>query len=140
MVAINSAATFNEFVGLAQRDGMIFFVVVQAAKRIATAWLRTVLMVLLFLPFLCIAQIVPFVFKKHLAAIFPALPYIKDRAALNWLRDAFLLYFFSLKGYKPYCLFQGSLKVLIEELDEHIDSLTFVLENPNVLQNVERSV
>lgn len=77
----------------------------------------------------------PFIYRKHLSVIFSALPYIKERESLSWLKDAFMLYYYSLKGYRPFCLFRGSIDALIDELDEQVDSLSFSLENQTFLQS-----
>lgn len=132
MNTMNVTMTFNQFVVVAEKDASLFFL--QAAKNLAIWWLRIILMVFLFMPVLIVAQIVPFIFGNHLAKIFRVLPYIKEQKHLYWLRDAFQLYYFALKAYKPFCLFRKRINALMEEIDEHIDSLTYVLENQPFLQ------
>lgn len=124
---------YNQFVTFAAKDGILFFGLLQTAKRFASWWLRAFILVFLFIPFIVFAQIVPFYFRKHLSIIFPVLPDIKDRDSLFWLRDAFSLYFYTLKGYRSLCMFRKSMDVLIDELDEHIDSISFAIENPNII-------
>lgn len=134
MSTMNPTMTFNQFVEVAERDASLFLL--QAAKNLAIWWLRIILGVFLLVPSLFLAQIVPFYVGKHLAEIFSILPDIKRREQLYWLRDTFQLYYVALKGYKPLCLFQKRINALMEELDEHIDSITYVLENQPFLERV----
>lgn len=134
MSTMNPTMTFNQFVEVAERDVSLFFL--QAAKNLAIWWLRIILGVFLFVPVLIIAQALPFWVGKHLADIFSILPDIKKREQLYWLRDTFQLYYETLKAYKPFCVFRKRINTLMEELDEHIDSLTYVLENQPFLERV----
>lgn len=132
---MDATASFDQFTELAEQDGKVFVALLQASKDIASWWLRIFLLIFLSVPFLILAQFVPFIYRKHLSVIFSALPYIMERESLSWLKDAFMLYYYSLKGYRPFCLFRGSIDTLIDELDEQIDSLSFSLENQNFLQS-----
>ena len=67
--------------------------------------------------------------------IYPALPFIQDKKSLEWLKDTFRLYYFALKGYRTVALNKKSFDVLMEELDEHIDSLSYVLENHEMINS-----
>jgi hypothetical protein len=140
MNTLNPTVSFNQFAIIAEQDGRIFFGVLQAAKSMASWWLRLILIVFLAVPLLIFAQISPFVFRKHLQTISPVLPYIKDKDSLIWLKDTFILYYFSLKDYKPFCLFRKSINSLMDELDEHIDSLTFALENSNFIHSAIKEI
>lgn len=140
MSTLNPTISFNQFAIIAGQDGRIFFGVLQAAKSMASWWLRLILIVFLAVPLLVFAQIAPFVFRKHLQTIFPVLPYIKDNDSLLWLKDAFMLYYYALKGYKPFCLFRKPINSLMDELDEHIDSLTFALENSNFIYTTIKGI
>lgn len=140
MSTMNPAVSFDQFVALAEQDGRIFFGVLQAAKSFAGWWLRVILVIFLSIPLLIFAQIVPFIFRKHLSTIFPALPYIEKEESLHWLRDTFLLYYYALKGYNTFCLFRKSINSLIDELDENIESLEFALEHRSSLQKTIESI
>lgn len=137
---MNAIVSFNQFAVVAEQDGRIFFGILQAAKSMASWWLRLILIIFLAIPLLVFAQIAPFVFRKHLQTIFPVLPYIKDQKSLFWLKDAFMLYYYALKGYKPFCLFRKPINSIMDELDEHIDSLKFALENSNFVQSAIREI
>lgn len=137
---MNTAATFNEFVRLAEQDSKFFAAMLQAMKSLKgslwTWWLRWVLLVFLA-PFLwLIAQLVPILFKQHLQIVFPILPYLKERESLILLKDVFLLYHEVLKGYRELAIVgRKRFDFLIEDLDEQIDSIEFVLENQPFLEN-----
>lgn len=140
MSMLNPTISFNQFMVIAEQDGRIFFGVLQAVKSIASWWLHLILIIFLAVPLVVFAQIAPFIFRKHLQTIFPVLPYIKDKSSLIWLKDAFILYYYALKGYKPFCLFRKHINSLMEELDEHIDSLTFAMENSNFLHSAIKEI
>jgi hypothetical protein len=128
---MNSAmalSQFNQFELLARQD-TAFLSISQSVRGYAMLWLRIVVFVFLIIPYLVIAQFIPVVFKSHLNKIYPALPYIEDRKSLEWLRDTFRLYHFSLKVYRPVALYKKNFDSLMEELDEHIESLEYVLNN-----------
>lgn len=140
MDTLNPTLSFRQFTAIAEQDGRIFFGVLQAARSMASLWLRLILIVFLSVPLLIFAQLAPFVFRKHLHTILPALPYIKEQKALFWLRDAFMLYYYALEGYKPFCLFRSPVNSLMDDLDEHIDSLTFALENSNFINGAIKEI
>lgn len=129
-----NTATFDQFVDYAREDTQLLNTAFNATKKYADKWVYFIVKAVLFLPVLIFAQITPFVFRKHISVIIPLLPYIQDREALLWIKDAFTLYYHSLKGYKPFCLFRGSINDLIDELDEHLDSISFVIENGPALR------
>ncbi len=124
---MNANATFNEFMGLAQQD--MSYAMYQSAKSVGkgAAWLIATPFV--FIAYAILAQFVPFIFKKHLEVILPALPYLKDRKSITMLKDIFSLYYFAMKGYRPASLFKGRIDAIIDELDEQIDSISFALEH-----------
>jgi hypothetical protein len=66
MAALNPGVSYNQFVALAERDGIIFLGLIQVAKRIASWWLRFLILILLFVPMLILAQFVPFYFRELL--------------------------------------------------------------------------
>jgi len=135
MNAMNAAVTLEQFERFAQQDAA-FLGLVQSVKGFAIWWLRLILLVSLgWLVFLLAQFIVPKVFKKHLNQIYPALPYIKDKKSLGWLRDTFELYFFTLKGYRSICWSKREYDMMMDELDEHIDSLDYVLRNEAALND-----
>ncbi len=82
-----------------------------------------------FIAYAILAQFVPFIFKKHLSVILPALPYLKDRKSITMLRDIFSLYYYAMKGYRPVSLFKGKIDAIIDDLDEQLDSISFALEH-----------
>lgn len=96
---MNADATFNEFMGLAQQD--MSFAMIQSAKTVGkgVAWL--VAAPFFLIAYAILAQFVPFIFRKHLSVILPALPYLKDRKSIIMLRDIFSLYYYAMKGYRP---------------------------------------
>lgn len=137
---MDTSVSFNKFMSLAEQDGRIFYSMLQAAKSMAGWWLRAILLVFLFPLLLIFAQISPYIFRSPLNKIFPLLPYIKDKNSLNWLKDTFLLYYYTLKGYKPFCLFRKPVNSLMDELDEQIDSLSFSLKNQDFLQHAIENI
>jgi hypothetical protein len=124
---MNADATFNEFMGLAQQD--MSFAFFQSAKSIGKGIAWAIAAPFILLPYAILAQFVPFIFKKHLSIILPALPYLKDKKSISMLKDVFSLYYFAMKGYRPACLFRGKIDAIIDELDEQIDSISFALEH-----------
>jgi hypothetical protein len=131
MTTMNANASFNQFMGLAQQD--MSFAMIQSAKTVGkgVAWL--VAFPFIFVAYAILAQFVPFIFKKHLSVILPALPYLKDKKSISMLRDIFSLYYYAMKGYRPVSLFKGKIDAIIDELDEQIDSISFALENETFL-------
>lgn len=146
---MDTATTLNEFVSLVGQDTGKYFRLTRWAKwagdartlahrelkAILGAILGAFVLIVLFIPLVVLAQIVPTVFKKHLALVYPLLPYIEDNESLAYLRDAFLLYYHVLKGYHPFSFRRKAIRALMDELDEHIDSLSFVLENEDFLEH-----
>ena len=133
-----NTATFDQFVDYAREDTQFFNATFQVTKKITDRWVYFIARVVLFVPVLIFAQITPFVFRRHIKVIVPLLPYIQDQKALLWIKDAFTLYYHSLKGYRPFCLFRRSINDLIDELDEHLDSISFVIENgPALRQTID---
>ena len=125
---MNAVITLHQFEQLAQQD-TAFLSIVQSMRGYAMLWVNILAAIFLRPIVFLIAPIIPRIFRDHLNYIYPALPYIQDRKSLEWLRDTFLLYYFSLKGYRSAALFKNKFDLLMEELDEHIDSLNYVLEN-----------
>lgn len=137
---MNPAVSFDRFVAVAEQDGRIFFGVLQAAQTMVSWWLRVILVGLLFIPVVIFAQIVPFLFRRHLAIIFPLLPDVKERESLAWVKEVLLLYYHVLKGYRTFCLFRRSINALMDEVDEHIDSLSYALEHAGFLQHAVEKI
>lgn len=123
---------FNQFEQLARRD-TAYLSLAQSVRGYAMLWLKILVVISMGWLFLLIAQFVPRIFRKHLNYIYPALPYIQDKKSLEWLKDTFQLYYFSLKGYRSVALNKKSFDIMMEELDEHIDSLSYVLENHEMI-------
>ncbi len=128
-----STTILHPFAQLAERDTALFNVAQIAASH-ARWWLAWVLLVILFPFFLLFAQFVPFVFRTHLATLFPLLPRVTDRNDLAWVKDVLILYCETIKVYKPFCFFRRQADDLIDEIDEHLDSLEFVAANDQYLQ------
>ncbi|OGI39020.1 MAG: hypothetical protein A2140_07930 [Candidatus Muproteobacteria bacterium RBG_16_62_13] len=128
-----STTILHPFAQAAERDAALFNVAQIAASN-ARWWLAWVLLVVM-LPFiLVLAQTVPFVFRPHLAILFPLLPRVTSRVELAWAKDILTLYCETLKIYKPFCLFRRQTNELIDEIEEHLDSLEFVAANEQFLQ------
>jgi hypothetical protein len=135
---MSATAAIENFARVAEQDNYLFNIL--GLVRSGVRWwvavvIRIVLAPIVYPLVVIFAQFSPFVIKKHLQTIVPHLPEITDRSSLQWLKDAFTLYYFSLKGYRPFCLFlfRGRLDALLEDLDEEIDSLAFALENDTFL-------
>lgn len=125
---MNPALTLNQFEQLAVRD-TAYLSMVQSVRGQAMILVKVLVTITLGPIVVLIAQFVPYIFKKHLQLIYPALPFINERKSLEWLRDTFQLYYFALKGYRTVAINRGGFDVLMEELDEHIDSISYVLGN-----------
>jgi len=131
--------SLQEFKNNAWKDMFLFFRI-PWVTRIAESFMFSVVSILLFPIVLIFAQIVPHVFAKHINIIIPALPFIKDEKILKWIKDVLLLYYYSLKEYKKFTVFRKRINKLIEELDEHIDSIEFSLNHWNEMQGVINSI
>ena len=130
---MDAAIAMQSFIATAEQDNVLFGVV-QSTRTQVRSWLWLLAAIFLYPLFLVFGQLAPFVFRKHLDAIKPYLPAVTDRSSLSWLKDAFTLYHMALKGYRHVCLFRGHLDALLDDLDEEIDSLEFVLGQEKFLQ------
>lgn len=139
MNAMAYEMSLQEFKINVWKDMFLFFRIPWVSK-IAKSFIFSVVAILLFPITLISAQFVPSVFAKHINIIVPALPFIKDKKTLHWIKDVFLLYYYTLKEYKKFSLFRTRINKLIEEIDEHIDSLEFSLNNWNEMQGVINSI
>lgn len=128
-----TTAALHPFIEAAERDSQLFGVA-QLVDSHVRWWFGLLLRVLGFPLFLVAAQAAPFVFRRHLALVLPQLPNVTDRTDLAWVRDALTLYHESLKAYAPFCLFRRTARELLEEIDEHLDSLEFVAANDDFLR------
>jgi hypothetical protein len=135
---MNPAVSFDQFTRLAARDSQAFSVV--QITESAPNWLLRLLIAPAYLFFFIYAQFAPFIFRKHLEVIFPALPYIKERESLYWLRDTFRLYYHTLKFYRSASLFRPQVDEILDRLDEEIDSLNFALQNEPFLKQVIETI
>lgn len=131
--------SLREFKNNVWKDMFLFFRLPWISK-VAKSFLFSLLATLLFPIALIFAQIVPFVFYKHINIIVLALPFIKDEKLLKWIKDVFLLYYYTVKEYKKFCLFRKRISRLIEDIEEHIDSLEFALNNWNEMHNVIKTI
>jgi len=134
---------YNEFLNGTKWD-KIFIIPAQAKQWIAKTK-RNLISILIFIGFIIIspiiiptlfifAQITPILFKNHLDKIIPHLPNIDDFNILSIIKDIFTIYYYALKGYRPVCIFtRNTLDELIDELDEHIDSLEYAIKNHEFL-------
>ena len=135
--------SYHEFLNTTKWD-QIFIIPAQAKQWVAKTK-RNFIFILIFvgfivlspiiIPFLFIfAQVAPILFKNHLNKIIPYLPYIDDFNVLSVIKDIFAIYFYALKDYRPFCIFtRNKLDDLVDELDEHIDSLEYVIKNHEFL-------
>ena len=133
MSPMDATIAMQSFIATAEQDNVLFGVV-QSTRTQVRSWLWLLAAIFLYPLCLFFAQLAPFIFRKHLDAIKPYLPAVTDRATLAWLKDAFTLYHVALKGYRNISLFRGRLDALLEDLDEEIDSLEFVLQQDKFLQ------
>ena len=137
MPLMSATVAIENFARVAEQDNYLFNVLglVRSGLRWWVAVVIRVLLSPIMYPLIFVlAQFSPFVIRKHLQTIVPHLPEITDRASLQWLKDAFTLYYFSLKEYRPFCFFRGRLDALLDDLDEDIDSLAFALENDSFVK------
>jgi len=134
---------YHEFVNSTKWD-QIFIKPAQMRQWVAKTKrnLKSILILVAFIVFSPIiipilfifAQVAPILFENHLDKIIPYLPYIDNFNVLSMIKDIFAIYLYTLKGYRRLCIFtRNKLDNLIEELDEHIDSLEYVIENHEVL-------
>lgn len=133
MLPMDATIAMKSFIATAEQDN-VFFGVVQVIRSQVRSWLWFLVAVFVYPVFVVIAQVAPFIIRNHLDAIKPYLPAVTDRPSLAWLKDAFTLYHMALKGYRYVCLFRGRLDALLDDLDEEIDSLEFVLGQEKFLQ------
>ena len=135
--------SYHEFLNRTKWD-QIFIIPVQVKQWVAKTK-RNLISILIFVGFIVLspiiipllftfAQVAPILFKNHLDKIIPYLPDIDDFNVLSVIKDIFAIYFYALKDYRPFCIFtRNKLDDLVDELDEHIDSLEYVLKNHELL-------
>src|SRR5216684_877293 len=107
---------FNQFEQQARRDA-IFLGLFQSVRSYAFWWLRIIVIVFLGWFVFLVAQYIPVFFRKHLNQIYPALPFINEKKTMEWLKNTFQLYYFTLKGYRALAVNKKPFDVLMEELD-----------------------
>jgi hypothetical protein len=125
----------QQFMSLTRED-LPFFSTLEAAQSIVRRSAVFVLLIPLFPVVVLFAQVVPFIFRRHLNVILPALPFIQSREDLTNLKTAFTLYFWALKGYRPFCLLRRQVDILLEDLDDEIDSIDLVIERGEELRGM----
>jgi len=134
-----TSAVLHPFIDAVERDWPLFNVAQVAAAQMR-GWLLFVLRVLLFVRIVVLAQFVPFVFRRHLALLIPSLPNVHSPADLAWVRDALVLYHESLKAYARFCLFRSQINEMLDEVDEHLDSLEFVASHKDFLDKATAQI
>jgi hypothetical protein len=128
-----TAAALHPFLEAAERDFALFNVAQLAASHVRW-WLVLLLWVILFpIAILPLAQVVPFLFRRHVALAIPHLPNIDNPADLAWVKDVLTLYHESLKVYARFSLFRRQAQDVLDELDEELDSLEFVTTHKDFL-------
>ena len=130
---MDATLALREFSQRAEQDAA-FFNVSQTINSGLRGIVWSVVRVLMLIPFLIFAQVAPFALRRHVALILPHLPEVTDPHDLAWVKDVFTLYYETLKGYQPYCLFRPTTRDLLDKLDEQIDSLEFVIDNAAFLR------
>lgn len=134
-----TAAALHPFVQAVQRDWPLFNVAQLAASKMHSG-LVLVLRILAFFPFLLLAQVVPFIFRRHLALLIPGLPNVQSPGDLAWVKDALVLYHESLKAYSRFSVFRAQANEMLEEIDEHLDSLEFITSHKDFLDRATAQI
>lgn len=135
--------SYHEFLNRTKWDQI--FIIPAQVKQWVVKTKRNLISILIFIGFIVLspitvptlfifAQVAPILFKNHLDKIIPHLPYIDDFNVLSVIKDIFAIYFYALKSYRPFCVFtRNKLDDLVDELDEHIDSLEYVVKKHELL-------
>lgn len=134
-----TAAALHPFVQAVERDWPLFNVAQLAAARMHGV-LVVVLRIFLFVPFVLLAQFVPFIFRRHLALLIPSLPDVHSPADLAWVKDALVLYHESLRAYSRFSAFRREANDMLEEIDEQIDSLEFIAGHRDFLDKATAQI
>lgn len=88
----------------------------------------------LLLMALFLAQAFPFRVLEAVRRINKVLPDIQDDAVLELVHDMYQLTFGAAHFYSKLCLFRGTMQNALSELDEALDSLSFVSSHKDELQ------
>lgn len=129
-----TTAVLGPFAAAAERD-FAFFNVAQIARSQLRWSFRLLMLVFVAVPFFVCAQVVPFVYRRHLALLVPQLPHIQSEVDFAFVKDALTLYYFSLREYARYCLFKRQALDLLDEIEEQLDSIEFVSANKQFLDS-----
>jgi hypothetical protein len=129
-----TTAALQPFVQAVARDWPLFNFAQAAAVQMRSG-VVLMLRVLLFAPFLVVAQFVPFIFRRHLRLLMPLLPDVKSEADLAWVKDVLVICYESLKAYNYFCVFRPQMRAMLDQVDEHLDSLEFIAPNREFLES-----
>lgn len=128
-----SAVTVQDVSSWSEREGLYVFIGA-AFNSASQRLIGFVLLPFLAIFVLILAQLYPISMRKTLREVGPLLPDVQDTAALETLRDALLLALGAGRFYSRVCLLQRKMNDVLDEIEEHIDSLNLVLESPEALQ------
>lgn len=129
------AVTAQDVSAWSERESLYVFV--GAACRSASKRLIGIL----FLPFLLVfsfilAQLYPISMRKTLREVTPRLPFVDDREVLMAARDAFKLSLGAGHFYSRACVARSSMRAVLEDIEETIDSLDLVLTSERELDDL----
>ncbi|HVY80742.1 MAG TPA: hypothetical protein VG994_07165 [Steroidobacteraceae bacterium] len=133
-----TAATIQDVSALTERESVFWYYVasINATMRNVVMWC--------FVPFflvgaLILAQLYPWRILKVLGLLKGVLPSIQNNDDLKLIRDMLRLAYGAGRFYRRLCLFRSSMQLALDELDEMIDSIAFVLCNEEQLQAFARA-
>jgi hypothetical protein len=122
------SVTAQDVSAWSERESLYFLIGTafrSARQRIATY----LFLPFLFLAVLGLAQCYPWTMRRMLNDVRPALPHVEDVEALTFLRDALRLALSVGRFYAHFCVFTSAMNDVLDETDETIDSISFVLNN-----------
>lgn len=127
-----TTVTLQDVSAWTDREGAYLYLVgaTKAATRNLLFWV--------FFPFLLamsflVAQLFPFRALKAVRKINAVLPEIQNDEVLCLIHDLYQLIYKAGSFYSRLCLFRGTMQRALEEVDETLDSLSFVLSNQDEL-------
>ena len=80
-----------------------------------------------------LAQVDPFIFEYKTKKVFEIIPFLEIKQ-LAFVQKLFILEIESLKFMKEHSFFKNRIELFIEQIEEKIESIDFVLENKDSLK------